>query len=136
MLHFGSHEVFQPPIIHYVIVILSSSISVRLYHLYLSDVLEASVWPCIPENHFHTYFEPSAFMFLSVQEANCMESCDESRAEEKAWAEPLRARRAHRPSSPRVAVTKQLTSCSLPLLELSEVTAALPCRFMNRSVAR
>lgn len=62
--------------------------------------------------------------------------CDESRAEGKAWAEPLRARRAHRPSSPRVAVTKQLTSCSLPLLELSEVTAALPCRFMNRSVAR
>lgn len=83
MLHFGSHKVFQPPIIHYVIVILSSSISVRLYHLYLSDVLEASVWPCIPENHFHTYFEPSAFMFLSVQEANRMESCSVMRAERR-----------------------------------------------------
>lgn len=42
--------------------------------------------------------------------------CDESRAEEEAWAEPLRARQAPRPSSLRVAV--------------------LPCRFMNQSVAR
>lgn len=137
MLHFGSHEVFQPPIIHYVIVILSSSISVRLYHLYLSDVLEASVWPCIPENHFHIFWTISLHVSFSPGGKPHGELlCDESRAEGKAWAEPLRARRAHRPSSPRVAVTKQLTSCSLPLLELSEVTAALPCRFMNRSVAR